>query len=307
LRPGSEVRIGRVSAKTIARRAAGPLLGVLAVLLIAATPDALRVDNEQVVLHPQAFVRDVVSYLSDLATGDAWLYHERGGEVRSFLPQALDRFFRSVSYLLPAGLLAVSLGLSAGLLVTAGRRDRLREVLTSIAVVPDFVLALLLQLVVVWIYKSTGVRVARVVSLTISEPALLLPLLTMTVVPFISVLRTVSTRAYLAAGEDHSLTARSLGLSRWHTYVHWIGPITVTYLRADTARLSGMMVGNLFIVEYLFNIRGVTAFIFSRGMLGGYQYALVANGLLLTIGLYLALYFAIQTALRLALAAVTRA
>jgi ABC-type dipeptide/oligopeptide/nickel transport system permease component len=241
-----------------------------------------------------------------LATGDAWLYRERGGEIRSFLPQALDRFFRSLSYLLPAGLLAVSFGLSGGLRITAGRRDRLREILTSIAVVPDFVLALLLQLTVVWIYKSTGIRVARVVSLTINEPALLLPIVTMTVVPFISVLRTVSTRAYLAAGEDHALTARSLGLSRARTYIRWIGPITATYLRADTARLSGMMLGNLFIVEYLFNIRGVTAFIFSRGMLGGYQYDLVANGLLLTIGLYLVLYLAIQSVLRLAQATVTR-
>lgn len=295
-----------MSLKSVARRAVVPLLGVLAVFLVAAMPDVLTAKDEAIVFRPQAFFEDVGGYVADLVTGDAFLYRERGGEVRSFLPQALDRYVRSLGYLLPAGLLAVSLGLGGGLAITAGRRDRLREALTSIAVVPDFVLALLLQLVVVWVYKNTGVRMARVVSLTINEPALLLPILTMTVVPFISVLRTVSTRAYLAAGEDYALTARSLGLSRFRIYLRWIGPVAISYLRADTARLAGMMLGNLFIVEYLFNVRGVTAFIFSRGMLGGYQYDLVANGLLLTIGLYLVLYLVLQTTLRLVHGVVTR-
>lgn len=132
-----------------------------------------------------------------------------------------------------SGLAALTIGLIAGIGVTARRKDGIREAMTSVAAVPDFVLALLLQIAVVAFYRWTGFRIARVASLTTSEPALVLPLVTLTLVPAISVLRVVSARAHLAVAEDHTLVAMALGLSRRRIYLTRITPIVLDFVRAD--------------------------------------------------------------------------
>lgn len=276
------------------RKAATVVAGLAALLLVAAVPDALVVDDDHVALRPSAIVDDVSGYLRGFATGEVLTYHERWYD-RDLLPRVADRVPRSFFYLALSGLSAVTIGVAAGMWVTARRKDGVREVMTAMAVVPDFVVALLLQLAVVAVYRWSGFRVARVASLTAAEPAVLLPLLTLTLVPAVSVLRTVSTRAHLAAAEDHTLVAKGQGMSRRRIYLTRIMPLVLTFVRADLPRLAGTMLGNLFIVEYLFNVRGVTTFVFTRGLFGGYQYNLVMSALLMTSALYAALYLLLRT------------
>lgn len=274
-------------------KAAVVLLGIVALLLLAAVPDVVVVQDDRVVIRPGAAVEDIGGYLKGVVTGETFTYHERWYS-RDLLPRVADRMTRSFFYLAVAALAAVTVGVAAGLLMTARRLDGTREAMTSLAAVPDFMLALLLQLAVVAVYRWTGVRVARVVSLTTAEPALLLPLVTLTLVPAISVVRTVSSRAHFAAAEDHTLVAKAVGLGRRRIYLTRIAPIVLTFVRADIPRLAGTMLGNLFIVEYLFNVRGVTTFVFTRGLFGGYQYDLVMNALLMTAGLYAGVYLLLR-------------
>lgn len=287
-------------------KAAVVLLGIMALLLIAAVPDGLVVQEDRVVFRPGVMAEDVGGYLKGLVTGEAFTYQERYWYTRSLLPQVGDRVVRSFVYLGLSALAAVTIGLLAGLWVTARRMDGLREAMTSLAAVPDFVLALLLQIAVVAVYRWTGFRVAHVASLSNAEPALLLPLATLTLVPTISVMRTVSARAHLAAAADHTLVAKALGMSRRRIYLTRLTPIVLGFVRADIPRLAGTMLGNLFIVEYLFNIRGVTTFVFTRGLIGGYQYDLVMNGLVMIAGLYAAVYLVLRLHLGMLESAVTR-
>ncbi|MHB1343846.1 MAG: ABC transporter permease subunit [Thermoleophilia bacterium] len=280
-------------------------LGILALLLIAAVPDGLVVQEDRVVFRPVVMAEDIGGYLHGIVTGEAFTYQEHW-HTRSFLPQAGDRAVRSFVYLGLSALAAVTVGLLTGLWLTAHRKEGIREALTSMAAVPDFVLALVLQIGVVAVYQWSGYRVARVVSLTDAEPAVLLPLLTLTLVPGISVLRTVSARAHMAAAADHTLVAKALGMSRRRIYLTRLTPLVLGFVRADIPRLAGTMLGNLFIVEYLFNIRGVTTFVFTRGLSGGYQYDLVMSALLLIAGLYAAVYLVLRLYLGALEGAVTR-
>lgn len=274
-------------------RAVVIVLGIVALLFVAAVPDALVVTDDRVVFRPSTMVEDVTGYVRGIVTGDILTYHERWYD-RELLPRVLDRVPRSFFYLAVSGLAAVTIGVAAGIWVTARRKDGVREAITALAVVPDFVLALLLQILVVAVYRRTGFRIARVVSLTAAEPAILLPLLTLTLVPMISVLRTVSARAHLAAAEDHTLVARAQGMSSRRIYLTRILPIVLTFVRADIPRLAATMLGNLFIVEYLFNVRGVTTFVFTRGLFGGYQYDLVMSAFLMTACLYAAVFLLLR-------------
>ena len=60
-------------------------------------------------------------------------------------------------------------------------------------------------------------------------------------------------------------------------------------LGADLQKLVGIILGNLFIVEDLFNLRGITRMIFS-----GFGYNLTANALFVIVLLYLAVYLTLK-------------
>jgi peptide/nickel transport system permease protein len=275
------------------------LVGLAALMLLAAVPDIWHRDIDGVLTFDLSTVPENISaYVRGVFNGDSWRFRETWYE-RSFMSTMWPRTVRSLFYLLTSGLAATAVGLALGAWLTASRRDRLREIITFAGAVPDFVLALLLQIGVVAVYKSTGVRIARVASLTNAEPALLLPLIALIVVPAVYLLRTVSARAYVVAAEDYVLVAKATGIGRLRIWVSQIMPNLTAFVRADLAKICGMMIANFFIVEYLFSLKGVTALVFSFGISYSYQYALVMNSFLLMILMYAIMYATLRLFIRL--------
>jgi ABC-type dipeptide/oligopeptide/nickel transport system permease component len=283
---------------SVSRLAIAVLGGLVALLLLAAIPDIWHRDIDGVLtLQLNTVPENISAYLRGIFNGDSWWFHETWYE-RSFWSTMWPRMVRSLFYLLTSGLLATALGLTVGAWLTASRRDGLREIVTFAGAVPDFVLALLLQIAVVAVYKSTGVRIARVASLTNAEPALLLPLIALTVVPAVYLLRTVSARAYVVAAEDYVLVAKATGIGRLRIWVNQVMPNLTAFVRADLAKICGMMIANFFIVEYLFSLKGVTALVFSFGISYSYQYDLVMNSFLLMILMYAIMYLTLRVFVR---------
>jgi peptide/nickel transport system permease protein len=278
-----------------------PALGAVAVaLILAALPDVLRVTDGHVVVRLSAFVADIGGYLGGLLTGRAFTY-EAGWVDRSFLAEVGRPFLTSMRYAGIAALVAIVLGAVTGMLSVALRREQAKDMVSMIGAVPDFIMILVLQLVVVAIYKSTGIRVARVATIAVDSQAVLLPLLILTLIPAVFVMRSVSTRAYFISTEEYILVARGRGLSRFAIYRRHVLPNVLATLQADLHKVLATLLGNLFIAEYLFNIRGVTRLIFSYGINRySYQYNLVANGFMAVLVLYALLFVALRLVLQLA-------
>ena len=83
------------------------------------------------------------------------------------------------------------------MLVVAYRKEQVKDVVSLFGIVPDFIMILLLQLIVMAVYKATGLHVARVATITQDDPALPLPLLILTLIPTVFVLRSISNRTYI--------------------------------------------------------------------------------------------------------------
>jgi len=289
----------------VKRKAA--VLGVvlLAIILLAAGPDVLHAREGPVVFRPRVVVDDLVAYVRGLADGSSFTYGV--WDDRSFLPGLGSRVLTSYLYMVAAGLLALLLGPLLGIWLTAGRHDRAKDVVAAAGAVPDFILALLLQIGVVTAYKATGFRLAHVATIDSDRPAVLLPLLVLTLVPTIYLLRSIASRVYQVTSEHYILAAKARGVGRTRIYLTHVLPNVTRFLSADLPRVAGVILANFFIVDYLFNLHGITTLIFFYGMKGGYRYSLVFNGLLLAVGLYLALYLALRAFVALVESAAVRA
>jgi peptide/nickel transport system permease protein len=275
---------------------------VVAVFLLAAIPDVLTIENDRVVVHLAMFATDIGGYFQGVFGGDSFLYRPAYTNVpyRSVLSDIARPFFTSFAYAGVSTVAALLIGALGGMLVVAFRKEQAKDVVSLFGIVPDFVMILLLQLVVVAVYKATGIHVARVATITQDQPALLLPLLILTLIPAVYVLRGISNRTYLVTTEEFVLVARAQGMSRFAIYRRHILPHVLAALQADLHKVTALVLGNLFITEYLFNIRGITRLVFYYSRAGGYQFNLVVTAFLAILLLYGLLYSVLMLIIRLA-------
>ena len=270
--------------------------------LLAALPDVLSIDGDRVVLHLSMFAADIGGFFRYMLGGDSFLYRAAHTNMpfRSVLSDIVRPFLTSFAYAGVSAVAATFIGTVGGMLVVAFRKEQAKDVVSLFGIVPDFVMILVLQLIVVAVYKTTGVHVARVATITRDEPALLLPLLILTLIPAVFILRSISNRTYMVTTEDFVLVARAQGLSRFAVYRRHVLPHVLAALQADLHKVTALVLGNLFITEYLFNIQGITRLIFSFSRMGGYQFNLVVTAFLAILVLYGFLFSVLRLIIRLA-------
>lgn len=226
------------------------------------------------------FVEAVKSYTDGLTTGESFTYKIKDRE-RSFFEDMTGFFTLSLTYLFIGGVIATIVGILAGGWMAGVRQNGIKDVVGFLGTIPDFILIILLQLLVILIYKSTGIRVAKVAS-TFNEPAVLLPLLTISLIPAIYLINSLSQRTYQIMTEDYVLTARARGLNKLYIYVQHIFRNLLPFLKADLYKVTSIMMGNLFIVEYLYNLPGMTRLLFTYG----HQFNLIVNTLFVLAVMY---------------------
>ncbi|MGD6901373.1 peptide ABC transporter permease [Bacillus infantis] len=267
--------------------------GFLVLLLIAALPLYLYNLDGKVVFLPSKIPGEVLDFLKGLFTGDSYYYMQ--GDRRRFLLFDLLSFF-SVSYTYISVSLAIVIVLSFifGIWLWKKSEKWVNSILGFVGFIPDFILVLMLQLSVTYIYKQTGMRVAKVASLSLEEPAILLPVLTLTILPLLYLVRSLNDRTFEVASEDYILTAVSKGLTKRQIYLYHVTSNVLPFLKADIYKIVGITTANLFIIEHLYNTRGLTEILFEYPVNFGYQYNLVVISLLSFFILYIAVLFTMK-------------
>ncbi|WP_274363120.1 ABC transporter permease subunit [Paenibacillus thermotolerans] len=192
-------------------------------------------------------------------------------------------------------------GLTAGIMFGIGfalfRNEWVKRTMEMIGVFPDFMLIILLQFVIVQIAKETGFVLFKVANVYGSQPAAIaLPIVSMIVIPGLYIARNVAVHMRFTLAEDYISAAKSRGLGKLYiTFFHAL-PNVLPFIKADLHKFMGILMGNLFIVEYLYNIKGITKLLFKDAMISiaGYQFALVVNGMICLLLIYGVLYFLLR-------------
>lgn len=127
---------------------------------------------------------------------------------------------------------------------------------------PDLFIIVMFQLLVVWFFKSTGILLIDLASVGVKQ-VIILPAITLSVLPtffffsnLVQFLREEEAKPYVEL-------AISKGLGKYKIlFIHTMRNVLIS-LTYHGKQISWMMLSNLLILEYLFNVFGVTSFLFS--------------------------------------------
>ncbi|NBD23150.1 ABC transporter permease subunit [Paenibacillus glycinis] len=267
---------------------------LLVVLLFAMFPAVLHSDPMDGVLHVDwkngfSSIRD---YVEGFGNGQAFRYLSGSNEL-SFWSQIGDSFSITLFYMAVGALAGITIGVLLGVYFAVSRAAWLKRILELTSVLPDFVIVLLLQFLIVYLATETGFVFFKVASPTMDDPAIALPLLSTVIIPANYMIRNVALHMNLTLTEDYISFAKARGLGKTYIIFFHAVPNVLPYLKADLHKFMGILFGNLFIFEYLYNLNGVTLLVFSNAFaFGNYQYNLVVNGILTLFVLY-AIIFAL--------------
>jgi peptide/nickel transport system permease protein len=133
--------------------------------------------------------------------------------------------------------------------------------LNILAAIPDFIIILLSIIFAVKIYKLTGIRV---ISLRPDAGALNIcfPMLLASIAPSLYLFKLIAVKYYQVSGEDYIRTAVAKGLALNYINFQHVFKNIEPFIKAELTKVISLAVGNMFIIEYLLNVSGITKFIF---------------------------------------------
>jgi len=234
------------------------------------------------------------SYFTGIGSGETFRFLSGKNEL-DFWEQIVGYFRVSLFYVAGGALIGTTIGILMGIYFSLSRAQWLKRGVELLGALPDFVLILLLQFFVVFIADKTGVVVFQVASVTVDNPAIALPLISAVLLPAGYMIRNVALHMKLTLSEDYIAFAKARGLGKTYIVFYHALPNVLPYIKADLHKFLGILMSNLFVIEYLYNLHGVTMMLFSNAFGSqGYQYALVVNGLLSLLLLYGVTYAALK-------------
>ncbi|GKU78878.1 ABC transporter permease subunit [Paenibacillus sp. L3-i20] len=233
-------------------------------------------------------------YISGIETGESFKF-DMGSNERSFWEEIGKYFITSFYYVALSAVVGSAIGIFVGIYFAVSKARVAKSIVDFVGSLPDFVIVMLLQFGVVLFLKSTGILLFEVATLTSDEPSVMLPLIAMIIIPANYLIRSVAMQMKLTLTEDYIGTAKARGLSKTYIIFYHALPNVLPYIKGDLHKLMGIIMGNLFIVEYLFNNKGISMLIFANAFVyEAYQFDIVVNGLLAFLVLYGIGYFILR-------------
>jgi oligopeptide transport system permease protein len=192
-------------------------------------------------------------YVENIYKGDFGVSYKKAGTTVNELIAAKAPYTLRLGAL--AYLIALALGIPAGIWMAATRRESVRGALITLTTlgvsVPNYVLALVLMLVF-------GVFLHWFPVLGLNSPAhYVLPLVALSVYPTTQIARLVKASYQEAMRQDYVLMARAKGIAKIRvSAVHILKNALVPVITASGPMLAFLLTGS-FVVENIFTIPGI--------------------------------------------------
>ncbi|MFP9130169.1 ABC transporter permease subunit [Niallia sp. BSM11] len=267
------------------------LLSLIFLLVLAAFPLVLFSGNSgEIVFNVSGVFAIIKVFFIGLFSGDSYYFTQGDRSVFIFTVIG-DSFADSFYYLIIAGISVLALTFLLGIWFRKVNERFFGKVISLLGILPDFILILLLQLFVTIVYKNFGIKLAKVASFDSNDTAVLLPIITLIIIPLLYAVKALNEKTKDVLTQDYILTAIAKGVKKKDIYLYHVTANVTPYLKADLHKILAIMISNLFIVEYIFNLNGITALFFQTQAYFGYQYNLVIFCLVALFLLYGAVFF----------------
>ncbi|PGW52484.1 peptide ABC transporter permease [Bacillus thuringiensis] len=198
-------------------------------------------------------------------------------DSRKLFPQIWIHYFEMMIVFLSAFLL--SLLIAYILVVWVLQRSHMKQkmwngVFLTLESIPDILLILLSQLLVVIVFQKTGFMPIKLAGLG-EERVRLLPIICLTIPTTLLFIKLLLLRFKEEMEKDYSIFAKSKGLSLQHILTHHVSRnvLLTTIYYAKTNIL--FMLSNLYIIEWIFNTYGMFVFVKENSKLEIFTVSLV--------------------------------
>lgn len=271
------------------------LIGFFLLLILAVIPLVFHKtgnplqSQQQITFQPQQIAILIKDFIVGIFSTESF-YYKTGSNIRFFPADIVAYFKSSYFYLTSSGMIVITISFLFGIWFWKMSVKYLNGALSFLGMIPDFIFILLMQLMVNLIYKSTGIKTVKVASLSMDDPAIFLPIVTLVLIPLIYFIRALNEHTHEVISEDYILTAIGKGLSKPRIYLYHVTTNVLPYFKTDLQKVTGIMISNLFVVEYLYNTRGITTMLFQIQVKFGYQYNLVVLCLISIMLLYISVF-----------------
>ncbi|WP_080845496.1 ABC transporter permease subunit [Cytobacillus gottheilii] len=236
---------------------------LLLIIFLASFPMMILVDSESqaIKLNIQQLPEVYGQFLTELSRGSLGTY-QLGYQERSIAADIGDNFFTSFSIMLIGVNAAVIISIIFGIFISRFKITRVfSAVINILAAIPDFIIILISMILAVNFYKMTGIRI---ISMRPESGALNLwfPIILVGFAPTLYLFKLIAVKYYQTGGEDYIRTAVAKGMGLNYINFQHVFKNIEPFIAAELVKVISLGIGNLFIIEYLLNVPGITKFIF---------------------------------------------
>jgi peptide/nickel transport system permease protein len=234
-------------------------LGLIGILAVSIAPQAF---TERGMYNFIGYFEEFIKFIFYFIEPENWIYYYKNQPVE-LLEFLWGPYLYSLKIL--GGALAIGLGLALILNLITVFLPRwltvpIKKLLNLLETVPDLMFAFLLQLFIVFIFKKFGIELMLFTAYG-EETVYLAPMITLAVIPMISFFRILLLITEEEFLKPHIEFAQSKGLSKWKIFrSHVMKNVSPSFFYHGKIIIWGML-SSLFIIETIFNTRGITYFV----------------------------------------------
>jgi peptide/nickel transport system permease protein len=235
----------------------------LLILFLAALPTVIGINPDEKTLTwdfsklPQVYG----DFIIELSQGSLGTY-QLGYQERQILSDIGNNFTTSLLIMLVGVNIGVLFSLIFGVFISRFRLTKIVNMLLNfLSAIPDFIIIILSLILAVKLYKMTGVRI---MSLRPDAGALNIwfPMILVSIAPTLYMFKLIAVKYYQTSGEDYIRTAVAKGMRLNYINFQHVYKNIEPFVLAELTKVVSLAIGNMFIIEYLLNVPGITKFIF---------------------------------------------
>ncbi|WP_423408147.1 ABC transporter permease subunit [Heyndrickxia sp. MSNUG] len=224
------------------------------VILFLSIPRLFYVDGSMLLYGPEFFIQSMREVIQQIYNFDA------APIISQWLTTSIaDRYVYTLD-ILGLSLLAMIIGgvILTGIFIMTPKKiqSRVKDFINFSEAVPDLLIIFVLQYVVLYLYKETGIKLFRLYGL--SERSYLMPVVAVSLLPSFFMAQFLIKQIEEEWEKDYVIFAKSKGLPNLTIYfkhiLRNIFPLAVIQLRT----LIWVLLSNLVLIEYIFAMQGFT-------------------------------------------------
>jgi peptide/nickel transport system permease protein len=248
--------------KTFINMAGEILLIIAGIIFISATSALFENQTFSVV----SYLKQIGEVFSELLFPHELIYVNPVSDIeRKLFPILLLAFWSSVRILFLSIVFALTVSIILLIFYFSFNKifkKGIKSFSFFVGSLPDIFIIVLAQLMVVWFFKKTGILLIDLASVGENQ-VILLPAITLSVLPAIFFFTNMVQFLREEEGKPYVELASSKGLTHFTIlFIHMMRNVLIS-LTYHGKQITWMMISNLLILEYLFNVFGVTSFLFT--------------------------------------------